>query len=143
MLASIRSVTTCHFLQELPVSVVITDSRRGSSPGLWTLDWTDYSVCVALTLSVCYRSITFQLSEHLSLSLLSSTLPVCLSCSSDPGSDDSRWDAEVGQTQRTVGFPSGVSGLRCHGCIFFSSSPRQPSRHGFQVPAEPPGAGGQ
>lgn len=63
--------------------------------------------------------------------------------SSDPGSDDGCWDAEAGQTQRTLGFSSGVSGLHCHGYIFFPSSPCQPGRHGVQVPAEPPGAGGQ
>lgn len=67
----------------------------------------------------------------------------CLVCSSALGSDDGRWDAEAGQTQRTLGFPTGDSGLHCHGYIFFPSSPRQSSGHGVQVPAEPPGSGGQ
>ena len=70
--------------------------------------------------------------------------PASLSlCSSDPGSDDGRWDAEAHQTQGTLGFPTRVFGLCCHGYVFFPSSPRQPSRHGVQVPSEPPGAGGQ
>ncbi|KAM8885672.1 inactive phospholipid phosphatase 7-like isoform 2-T2 [Spinachia spinachia] len=49
---------------------------------------------------------------------------------------------EVGEAPRTLGLPAGVSGLRCHGYVFFPSSPRQPGRHGVQLPVDPPGSSG-
>lgn len=60
--------------------------------------------------------------------------------SSDPGRDDGGWGAEVGETPRTMGLPPGLLGLHCHGYVLLPSSPCEPSRHGVQVPAEPPGA---
>lgn len=58
-----------------------------------------------------------------------------------PWCHDRRWGPETGEAQRTLGDDTRLHGLHRHGCVLLPRCTCQPSRHGLEVPAVPPGPG--